>query len=430
MLNQLFGHYLIEKGVITHEDYKRAMEAQSEAHVRLGTIAVLEGFLTEEEAEFIHRQQMQFDKRFGDIAVEHDLLREEQVSVLLRKQGNTYMKFLEALLQAGVLSVSELDTHLGAFQAQRGFTDADMVALKKGDLTAIADIFAFCSKSVVTDFVALVLRNLTRFVSSDIYMNPIHRVENLKYKMLSGQHLVGDHDIYVAVAQVEDGDGFMHVAETFASTEYGQSGIDAYDAVCEFVNCNSGLFASELSKKGYELELEPVYAFEDDQVTGTIYEIPVFVDEKKVSILVAVDGVTAMGSNHVDLSSKAFEYVEQEVGKKSVMIVDDSKMSRKMLQEIIEEAGYQVVFQAANGAEAVEAYKKYQPDVVTMDITMPVMDGIEALTQIKEYDDCAKVIMVTAAGQQQKIIEALKLGAEQFITKPFEREEVLKGLEA
>ena len=430
MLNQLFGHYLIEKGVITHEDYKKAMETQSEAHVRLGTIAVLEGFLTEEEAEFIHRQQMQFDKRFGDIAVEHDLLREEQVNVLLRKQGNTYMKFLEALLQAGVISVSELDTHLGAFQAQKGFNDADMVALKKGDLTAIADIFAFCSKSVVTDFVALMLRNLTRFVSADIYMNPIHRVENLQYKMLSGQHLVGDHDIYVAIAQVEDGDGFMHVAETFASAEYGQSGIDAYDAVCEFVNCNSGLFASELSKKGYELELEPVYAYENEQITGTIYEIPVFVDEKKVSILVAVDGVTAMGSNPVDLTSKAGEYVEQDYGKKSVMIVDDSKMSRKMLQEIIEEAGYQVVFQASNGAEAVEAYKKYQPDVVTMDITMPVMDGIEALTQIKEYDDRAKVIMVTAAGQQQKIIEALKLGAEQFITKPFEREEVLKGLEA
>lgn len=430
MLNQLFGHYLIEKGVITYEDYEKAMVAQNEAHVRLGTIAVLEGFLTEEEAEFIHRQQMQFDKRFGDIAVENDLLREEQVNVLLRKQGNTYMKFLEALLQAGVISVSELDIHLGAFQAQRGFTDADMVALKKGDLSAIADIFAFCSKSVVTDFVALVLRNLTRFVSTDIYMKPIHRVENLQYKMLSGQHLVGDHDIYVALAQVEDGDGFVHVAETFASAEYGQSEIDAYDAVCEFINCNSGLFASELSKKGYELELEPVYAYENQQVTGTIYEIPVYVDEKQVSILVAVDGVSAMGDTPVDLSSKTEEYVMQEIGKKSVMIVDDSKMSRRMLQEIIEDAGYQVVFQATNGAEAVEAYKNYQPDMVTMDITMPVMDGIEALTQIKEYDERAKVIMVTAAGQQQKIIEALKIGAEQFITKPFEREEVIKGLEA
>jgi len=430
MLNQLFGHYLIEKGVITYEDYKKAMAAQSEAHVRLGTIAVLEGFLTEEEAEFIHRQQMQFDKRFGDIAVENDLLREEQVNVLLRKQGNTYMKFLEALLQAGVIGVSELDTHLGAFQAQRGFTDADMVALKKGDLSAIADIFAFCSKSVVTDFVALVLRNLTRFVSNDIYMKPIHRVENLQYKMLSGQHLVGDHDIYVALAQVEDGDGFVHVAETFASTEYGQSEIDAYDAVCEFINCNSGLFAAELSKKGYELELEPVYAYENQQVNGTIYEIPVYVDEKQVSILVAVDGVSSMGNEPVDLSSKAEEYVMQEIGKKSVMIVDDSKMSRRMLQEIIEDAGYQVVFQATNGAEAVEAYKNYQPDIVTMDITMPVMDGIEALTQIKEYDERAKVIMVTAAGQQQKIIEALKIGADQFITKPFEREEVVKGLEA
>ena len=113
-----------------------------------------------------------------------------------------------------------------------------------------------------------------------------------------------------------------------------------------------------------------------------------------------------------------------------VMIVDDSRIFRKMLRAAFVETGNEVIGEAGNGQEALELLKNCKPDLVTLDITMPVMDGIEALAQIKEYDERARVIMVTAAGQQQKIIEALKIGAEHFITKPFEREEVLKCLEA
>ena len=86
------------------------------------------------------------------------------------------------------------------------------------------------------------------------------------------------------------------------------------------------------------------------------------------------------------------------------------------------------VDEALNGAEGVEKYKQYQPAVCTMDITMPVMDGIEALKEIRAFDSNAKVVMLTAAGQQSKIVEAVKSGAAEFITKPFEKEEVLRTL--
>ena len=103
-------------------------------------------------------------------------------------------------------------------------------------------------------------------------------------------------------------------------------------------------------------------------------------------------------------------------------------MSRSILKEILEEVGYSVIAEAANGEEAVKAYKQHKPDLVTLDITMPVMDGIEALKQLIAFDPNVKAIMITAAGQQSKLIEALKIGAKKFITKPFEKEEIVNNI--
>jgi len=113
----------------------------------------------------------------------------------------------------------------------------------------------------------------------------------------------------------------------------------------------------------------------------------------------------------------------------NVLIVDDSKTSRKFLRNMLEEAGYVIVGEAVNGLEGVEKYKELHPDVVTMDITMPIMDGIDAVKEIAEYDSTAKVVMVTAAGQKSNMVEALKRGAADFIQKPFESAVILNTLE-
>lgn len=109
-----------------------------------------------------------------------------------------------------------------------------------------------------------------------------------------------------------------------------------------------------------------------------------------------------------------------------ILIVDDSRTSRKILRTLLEEAGHEIVAEAENGQDGVDKYKELKPDVTTLDITMPVMDGLEALKLIKEFDKSAKVIMVTAAGQQNKMVEAIKVGASEFVTKPFEKENILK----
>ncbi len=114
---------------------------------------------------------------------------------------------------------------------------------------------------------------------------------------------------------------------------------------------------------------------------------------------------------------------------KKVLIVDDAVFMRMKLRDILEKNGYEVVAEAQNGLEAVEKYKQDSPDLVTMDITMPEMDGVTALKEIKAFDTDAKVIMCSAMGQQSMVMEAIQTGALDFIVKPFDTDRVLQSIE-
>ncbi|MBN2440864.1 MAG: response regulator [Spirochaetales bacterium] len=110
-----------------------------------------------------------------------------------------------------------------------------------------------------------------------------------------------------------------------------------------------------------------------------------------------------------------------------ILIVDDSMFVRKQIAQILTSEGFDVIDSAANGQEAVDKYKAHHPkvDLVTMDITMPVMNGIEALKGIIEHDKDAKVVMVSAIGKQEYVKKALLLGAKNYIVKPLNRKKVL-----
>jgi two-component system chemotaxis response regulator CheY len=108
-----------------------------------------------------------------------------------------------------------------------------------------------------------------------------------------------------------------------------------------------------------------------------------------------------------------------------ILIADDALFMRNMLREIFVKAGFQVVGEAANGVEAVERYHELRPDLVTMDIVMPLKSGIEALQQITREDPDARVVMCSALGQEALVIEAVQAGAKDFIVKPFKEERVL-----
>lgn len=425
MFCQLFGKYLVDKKAITCDEYQVAKERQLEARVKLGTIAVAEGLMTEDLAEAVNRLQLQQDRRFGDIAVEEGYLTQEQVRMMLERQGSPYMQFMQALLESGGISLSQMNDYITSFQKEKGFSDADMTALKNEDMDALVPLFAFSSKPFVTELAGLVVRNLIRFVSRDIYLGQMHHVEQLEYRYLVGQHVTGDYDVYLAIAEEEGKGGFVALASSFAKESFQETCADVYDAVGEFINCNNGLFASEASNRGIHMELEPALTYENQVVEGKIYVLPVHIGNVQLQLLIAVDSRVTLGQTPCKLETEPLECsLDTDDSSRTVLVIDDSKMSRKMLRAILEEEGYAVVAEATDGEEGLKAYKQYHPAVVTMDITMPGMDGIAALREIMEYDRDARVVMITAAGQQQKIIEALRLGAARFITKPFERVEV------
>ncbi len=107
-----------------------------------------------------------------------------------------------------------------------------------------------------------------------------------------------------------------------------------------------------------------------------------------------------------------------------ILLVDDAAFMRMRCSKLLTEHGFEVA-EAENGQEAIAMYQSYQPDLVLMDITMPVMDGITATREIKNIDPDAKVVMVSALGQQTMVIEAIKAGAKDFVVKPFEPEKIL-----
>ncbi|WP_080846330.1 response regulator [Cytobacillus gottheilii] len=112
-----------------------------------------------------------------------------------------------------------------------------------------------------------------------------------------------------------------------------------------------------------------------------------------------------------------------------ILIVDDAKFMRLTLSNILKKAQYEIVGEAETGLEAIQLYRELQPDLVTLDITMPEMSGLEAMREIRKEFPSAKIIMCSAMGQQKMIVEAIESGAKDFIVKPFDESRVLDAVE-
>jgi two-component system, chemotaxis family, chemotaxis protein CheY len=111
-----------------------------------------------------------------------------------------------------------------------------------------------------------------------------------------------------------------------------------------------------------------------------------------------------------------------------ILVVDDAAFMRMMIKDILTKNGFEVVGEGADGSQAVDKFQELRPDLVTLDITMPDVDGIEALKQIRGIDPSARVIMCSAMGQQAMVIDAIQAGAKDFIVKPFQADRVIEAV--
>ncbi|MCT4606732.1 MAG: response regulator [Marinisporobacter sp.] len=113
---------------------------------------------------------------------------------------------------------------------------------------------------------------------------------------------------------------------------------------------------------------------------------------------------------------------------KGILVVDDAAFMRMMIKDVLTKYGFDVLGEAENGAKAIEKYKELNPDLVIMDITMPEVDGIQAVKEIKKVNPNAKIVMCSAMGQQAMVIEAIQAGAGDFIVKPFQADRVVEAV--
>lgn len=429
MFIQLFSNYLVGQSVITIEQRDMFQEEIQKTRVKLGTIAIAEGLLTREQAEEINHQQTLQDRRFGDIAVELEYLTSDQVTELLGKQGNVSMKFFQILIDNLDLTMETVTEHLRGFQKAHGFTDEELEAVKEDDFETIIPLFATVRDTTITDLAGLVMRNLTRFVTNNFYFGRMKKATEYSYSMLAGQKSVGEADIFLGFSATNELDGIIKLAKNYAKSVSVTSSDEVYDAVCEFANLNNGLFDSVLSDDDVFIEMVPPEVYLNQQLSGNAYYMPVYIDDSEFDIIISTDAAFVPGEKPHTLNLKKTDLNTNTASSlPTVLVVDDSALIRKMLIKLLNDNGYQVIGEAANGEEGVELYKDLEPDIVTLDITMPVMDGVTALKKIKEYNPEAMVAMISAAGQKDKLMDALREGAELFFTKPFNAQEVITSL--
>jgi CheY-like chemotaxis protein len=431
MFIQLFSNYLVGQSVITIEQRDTFQEEIQKTRVKLGTIAIAEGLLTEEQAEEINHQQTLQDRRFGDIAVELEYLTSDQVTDLLGKQGNVSMKFFQILIDSLGLTMETVTEHLHGFQRAHGFTDEELEAVKEDDFETIIPLFATVRDTTITDLAGLVMRNLTRFVTNNFYFGRMKKATEYSYSMLAGQKSVGEADIFLGFSATNELDGIIKLAKNYAKSVSVTSSDEVYDAVCEFANLNNGLFDSVLSDDDVFIEMVPPEVYLNQQLSGNAYYMPVYIDDSEFDLIISTDAAFVPGEKPHTLNLKKTDLNTSTASSlPTVLVVDDSALIRKMLIKLLNDNGYQVIGEATNGEEGVELYKELEPDIVTLDITMPVMDGVTALKKIKEYDPEAMVAMISAAGQKDKLMDALREGAELFFTKPFNAQEVITSLKS
>lgn len=259
MFYLLFGQYLVERKLITESYFQHIKHKIQEASVKLGVIAVSEGLLTTSQAEAINRIQAGIDKRFGDIAMEKGYLTKGQIDNLLIMQGNTFLKFIQILIDEQKASLNDITEYLKDYQSEKGYTESQMAILRSGDFEEVLPIILRISDPMNSELICLTIRNLIRFIDPHVYVSKSVVTNEYTCENLAIQSAIGDHNIQLGFSGRKD--SLLQIANIFADEEFEDIDADSYDAICEFINCINGLFATRLSENDINVDMLPPFYY-------------------------------------------------------------------------------------------------------------------------------------------------------------------------
>lgn len=285
MIEYILGKYLVEKEKLTPAQFQDAIYAQNNVHVKLGLIAVSEGLLTREQADEVNRLQAIMDKRFGDIAVEKGYLTDIQVSRLLVLQGNAYLSFVQTLVDAGTLTLEDVEETLELFQKEYGLTKTDIEIMKSDDVDKMVPLFLPTDDKIYINLVGTAVRMMIRLIDSHVYIGRAFFKEDYVVETIASQGMEGDVDATMALAGM--GESLLALACPFAQEVFDTVNEDAIDAVCEFINNTNGMFASALSQQEITAELlPPEFALHRTVLEGKVLVVPCYIGNSKIELIV------------------------------------------------------------------------------------------------------------------------------------------------
>lgn len=278
MFSQFFGNYLLKRGLISAAQLREVLLLQDSVRVKLGVLAIDAGYMTAEQVERTNALQAQVDKRFGEIAIDQGYVNEEQLSELLAQQNSRHLLISQALIDQGIMSFEEIGKVLEEYRKDSGLTDSEFEALKNNDMDivtrAIVKLPELGDEKIYGDYFALLLRNMVRFVDTNIVLEPAVRVVEEPFDVLVHQEMHGRYKIFTALAGREA--ELTEFARRFSRMEITTFDGLAADALGEFCNTHNGLFLSKLSNEWVELELAPAQCVTRNtlKAVGVAYKIP------------------------------------------------------------------------------------------------------------------------------------------------------------
>ena len=288
MFGQYFGNYLVEKNKISQSEFEDVMKKHQDSRVKLGLIAVAEKLLTTKQAEEVNELQKRMDIRFGDIAIDKGYLLNEEVTYLLNMQGNPYLKFVQALTESNIMTIEEIEANLNEYKQHNNLSNSDIDAIKSGDIDRIINVFVDIDLPFSGECLRLAIRNIIRFIHNNIMVNHAYKTQEYNFGNMACQTMTGDQAIFVGFASKDK--ELLKVAEPFAKEHFPVMDEDAFDSVCEFINCTNGLYASKLSTEDVHIDMNPPLYFTNKKLTSKsdIYVVPVIIEGEQIDLIVAV----------------------------------------------------------------------------------------------------------------------------------------------
>lgn len=257
MLNQYFGQYLLNKGLLSSEQLQDVMVCERSVRPKLGVLAMDAGLMTAAQVEEVHALQHTVDKKFGEIAVSRKYLSIEQLENLLKTQNSKRLSLSQAIVDKGYLSLAQLENALEAYKRENSLTSKQLEALLSGDLEEIARMFlnldaANKTGNVMYSYVALVMRAIVRFLEVEPILT--QNGQSVAGHLIS-QKLSGNVNMTTGLVMADN--VLLEMAKRYSGENLHTVDELALDCIAEFLNETNGIFIVNMSEQGLDFELQP-----------------------------------------------------------------------------------------------------------------------------------------------------------------------------